>query len=160
MYDALPASVLQSERCFPRSSRGFLHADQQTAPAACSSSHYTQHDANNLRFDDDFCQNRLVSCNRDVRAVPVDVVDSSLWLQSTRVNPNKYQRTTLLVMDNLEGQSAQVVLVPPSAGWWTELRIWQQLTNVHRNIFFIIVAYFYPSSIHLTLIVTVWPDFT
>lgn len=51
-----------------------------------------------------------------VRAVPVDVVDSSLWFKSAGVNPNKYQRTTLLVVDNLEGQSTQVILVPPPVG--------------------------------------------
>lgn len=54
-----------------------------------------------------------------IRAVPVDVVDSSLWYKSAWVNPNKYQRTTLLVVDNLEGQSTQVILVPPPVGWQT-----------------------------------------
>lgn len=44
MRDAVPASVQQSERCSPLSLREFLHAGQQTAPAACSSSHYTQYD--------------------------------------------------------------------------------------------------------------------
>lgn len=39
-----------------------------------------------------------------VHAVPVDVVDGSLWFQSTRVNPEKHQRTALLVMENLESQ--------------------------------------------------------
>lgn len=48
----------------------------------------------------------------DIRAVPVDVVDSSLRFQAAGVNPKKHQRAPLLIVDNLEGQSAQVVLVP------------------------------------------------
>ena len=51
-----------------------------------------------------------------LRAIPVDVVDSSLWFQGTGVNPEKHKRAALPVMDNLEGQSTQVVLVPLPAG--------------------------------------------
>lgn len=65
-------------------------------------------------------KNWLEVNENDVHAVPVDVVDSRLWFQSTGVNPKKHQRTALLVMENLEGQSAQVVLVPPPAGGLTE----------------------------------------
>lgn len=47
-----------------------------------------------------------------IHAVPVDVVDSRLWFQSTRVNPQKHQRAALLIMEHFEGQSTQVVFVP------------------------------------------------
>lgn len=47
-----------------------------------------------------------------VRAVAVDVVHGRLRLQGAGVDPEEDQRTTLLVMENLEGQGAQVVLVP------------------------------------------------
>lgn len=59
----------------------------------------------------------MVSNGNNIRAVPIDVVDGGLWFQGTRVYPEKYKRTTLLVMENLEGQSTQVVLVPASVGW-------------------------------------------
>ena len=52
----------------------------------------------------------------DAHAVPVDVVDGGLCFQSTRVNPEKHQRTTLLVMENLEGQGTEVIFVPPPVG--------------------------------------------
>lgn len=39
-------------------------------------------------------------------------MDSSLRFQAAGVNPKKHKRTPLLIVDNLEGQSAQVVLVP------------------------------------------------
>lgn len=48
----------------------------------------------------------------NIRAVPVDVVDSSLRFQTAGVNPKKHKGTPLLIVDNLECQSAQVVLVP------------------------------------------------
>lgn len=49
---------------------------------------------------------------KGIRAVPVEVVDGSLRLQAAGVNPKKHKRTALLVVNDLEGQSAQVVLVP------------------------------------------------
>lgn len=58
----------------------------------------------------------------DTHAVPVDVVDSCLRLQGARVDSEKHQRTALLVVENLEGQSAQVVLVPAAAG--RQMRNW------------------------------------
>lgn len=38
-------------------------------------------------------------------------MDSGLRFQAARVNPEKHKRTPLLVVDDLEGQSAQVILV-------------------------------------------------
>lgn len=50
-----------------------------------------------------------------LRAVAVDVVHGRLRLQGARVDPEEDQRATLLVVKNLEGQGAQVVLVPAAA---------------------------------------------
>lgn len=50
-------------------------------------------------------------CN--LRVVPVQVVNSCLGFQSTRVYPEENQRTALFVMENLEGQRTQVLFVPP-----------------------------------------------
>lgn len=58
------------------------------------------------------CQKSTTGRGNDIRAVPVDVVDSGLRFQAAGVNPKKHKRTPLLVVDNLEGQSAQVILVP------------------------------------------------
>lgn len=51
-----------------------------------------------------------------VRAVPVDVVHGRLRFQGAGVDPEEHQRAALLVVENLEGQRAQVVLVPAAAG--------------------------------------------
>lgn len=60
-------------------------------------------------------------------AIPIDVVDGRLWFQGARVDPEKHQRTALLVVENLEGQSTQVVLVPAAAG--RQMRNWLSSRN-------------------------------
>jgi len=117
MFDSLPASVQPSVRCFLPSWTGFLRAGQQTAPAAGSSSHCN----NNIKRFGTHRRDvlvKVVTCRKgsDVHAVPVDVVHRGLWFQSAGVNPEEHQRTSLLVMENLEGQSTEVALVPPPAG--------------------------------------------
>lgn len=68
-----------------------------------------------------------------VRAVPVDVVDSRLWFQCTRVNSEKHHRAALLLMDNLEGQSTQVVLVPAPVESWIKQTINSLHVYKHSN---------------------------
>lgn len=58
----------------------------------------------------------------DIHAIPIDVVDGCLWFQGARVDSEKHQRAALLVVENLEGQSTQVVLVPAAAG--RQVRNW------------------------------------
>lgn len=50
-----------------------------------------------------------------IHAVAVNVVHGCLRFQGAGVDPEEDQRATLLVVNNLESQGAQVVLVPAAA---------------------------------------------
>ena len=107
-------------RCH-RGDLNMLIRERHQQPAHPLTTHNVTHKNKLLTFHShDFGKNWLEVNDIDVHAVPVDVVDGRLWFQSTGVNPKKHQRTALLVMENLEGQSTQVVLVPPPVGWLTE----------------------------------------
>ncbi|TNN25880.1 hypothetical protein EYF80_063984 [Liparis tanakae] len=50
---------------------------------------------------------------RRAAAAAAEAFDETI---SAGVNPEEHQRTSLLVMENLEGQSTEVAVVPPPAG--------------------------------------------